>query len=277
MRKVIIGILIWLFLFSTYVYADSSVLSNTSLKERLTDAVALYIGSSKALVNNSFTQVDSTNPGVGPIVKNDRTLVPVRFISERFGADVKWDDSTSTATITTQDRVAKITTESSKMIVNGDEIVLDVPAEKIQNRLFIPLRKLVEDVLNKKVFYDSGLIIISDNENIMDKNSEAESISELIMSFEPNTLGASSSVEDGLLLPASTVTIDGQKWGYIDEHAQFKIQPQYDGVEEFNKAGIAVAFNYTGKEKYSYGDKNIYVIDKTGKKLFGPQKAKEYL
>jgi len=154
------------------------------LRQRLNNAIVLCIGSSSAFINNSIVQVDTTNPGVGPIIMNERTLVPVRFVSEKFGANVKWDDSTSTATITTKDKVIKITARSSKMIVNGNEIVLDVPAEVIQNRLFIPLRKLVEEVLDKKVFYERGLIIISDNESIMDKYAEEDSINDLIRYLE---------------------------------------------------------------------------------------------
>lgn len=36
-----------------------------------------------------------------PVLSNNRTLVPLRFVSESFGAEVKWDGATRTITITT--------------------------------------------------------------------------------------------------------------------------------------------------------------------------------
>lgn len=160
------------------------VITLPPLEQRLSGAVVLYVGSGKALVNNALVPVDSENPEVRPVIKEGRTLVPVRFISEKFGAEVKWDNATATATIANQGKTAKITVGSGKMDVGGKEILLDVPAEQIQNRLFIPLRKLAEEVLNKKVFYERGLIFISDNENIIDKYAEEEIIDYLIRAFD---------------------------------------------------------------------------------------------
>lgn len=37
---------------------------------------------------------------VVPFTTNDRTLVPVRFISESIGAQVSWDEDTQTVTVT---------------------------------------------------------------------------------------------------------------------------------------------------------------------------------
>jgi len=37
---------------------------------------------------------------VAPKIVNGRTFVPIRFISEAFGAEVSWDGATKTITIT---------------------------------------------------------------------------------------------------------------------------------------------------------------------------------
>lgn len=46
--------------------------------------------------------VVDTQPGmdVPPTLINGRTMVPISYISETFGAEVKWDDSTQTVDIT---------------------------------------------------------------------------------------------------------------------------------------------------------------------------------
>lgn len=60
----------------------------------------LVIGKSNALVNGKSTPIDSANPKVVPRILNSRTMLPLRFVAESLGADVQWDDSTQTITIT---------------------------------------------------------------------------------------------------------------------------------------------------------------------------------
>ena len=60
----------------------------------------LVIGKSSALVNGKSMLIDSTNPKVVPQILNSRTMLPLRFIAESLGADVQWQGSTQTITIT---------------------------------------------------------------------------------------------------------------------------------------------------------------------------------
>ena len=56
--------------------------------------ITLYIGKNYALINNEQVKLD-----VPAEIKNKRTFVPIRFISEVFGADVTWDKDTQKVTI----------------------------------------------------------------------------------------------------------------------------------------------------------------------------------
>ena len=60
----------------------------------------LFIGKSSALVNSKSMPIDRTNPKVVPLILNSRTMLPLRFVAESLGADVQWDGSTRTITIT---------------------------------------------------------------------------------------------------------------------------------------------------------------------------------
>ncbi|MHB8106937.1 MAG: stalk domain-containing protein [Candidatus Cryosericum sp.] len=60
----------------------------------------LVIGKSTALVNGKSMPIDSTNSKVVPQVLNSRTMLPLRFVAESLGADVQWQSSTQTITIT---------------------------------------------------------------------------------------------------------------------------------------------------------------------------------
>lgn len=59
--------------------------------------VTLQIGSEKAFVNSEEKQLD-----VKALIKDDRTFVPLRFVSEALGAEVEWDNDNYTVVIKTK-------------------------------------------------------------------------------------------------------------------------------------------------------------------------------
>ncbi len=128
---------------------------------KLGKTVMLYLGSSKAYVLGEETAVDSDNAEVVPFTENDRTLVPVRFIAESFGAKVDWEEQTQTVTITVNNKTITMVLGQAEMDVDGTKIALDAPANTYNDRTFIPLRAMAE-AIGKNVFWDDrGLILIS--------------------------------------------------------------------------------------------------------------------
>lgn len=68
----------------------------------LTDGENLYytwIGRDHAFKTSSLVLEDTTVMDVPPAIMNDYTMVPLRAISEMFGAEVGWDGQTSTVTV----------------------------------------------------------------------------------------------------------------------------------------------------------------------------------
>ena len=57
--------------------------------------IFLAVGNSGALVNDTLVSLDAA-----PYIKQSRTFVPIRFVSEALGADVKWNAKTRVVTIT---------------------------------------------------------------------------------------------------------------------------------------------------------------------------------
>jgi uncharacterized secreted protein with C-terminal beta-propeller domain len=161
----------------TDVHAQSDL--PTLAQGRLQDAVVLYIGSSEAYVNNSKSQIDASNPEVTAISKNNRTLIPVRFVAESLGAKVDWEEKSSTVTMTFKGKILKLVLGSNKLQDKNTEYALEAPAEKINNRTYIPLRAVTE-AFGKKVFYDRGLIIISSKDKIFDTFKEKGLVDEVI-------------------------------------------------------------------------------------------------
>lgn len=156
---------------------------NQADRLQLSDCIILYIGSANSYVNTVKTKIDSENVKVVPIVKNGRTLVPVRFISESLNAFVDWDGATSTVTISLNGNTAILNPGKNTMLLNNVEKELDVPAEIIENRTYLPLRRLVEDVLEKNIFYDRNVIIISDKDTVFDESEDKSVIDDLIYMY----------------------------------------------------------------------------------------------
>ncbi|MFD0711804.1 copper amine oxidase N-terminal domain-containing protein [Paenibacillus sp. GCM10027626] len=64
--------------------------------------VILTLGQNHAQVNGKAVTFDTP-----AVIKNNRTMIPLRFISEVFGAQVKWDAKRGVAVVTTSAKIPK--------------------------------------------------------------------------------------------------------------------------------------------------------------------------
>lgn len=128
--------------------------------------VTLAIDQPKAAIEGKIVRVDNDSDDTTPyIAEGDRTLVPLRFISESFGADVEWDDATRQITIVLKDTKIVMTADEKEYTVNGEKKTLDVPAAITNDRTFVPIRAITES-LGKSVYWNPiGLISITDKES----------------------------------------------------------------------------------------------------------------
>ena len=112
--------------------------------ERLT-ALKLVIGS-KTITKVTAGGEVPVEFDVAPIVKDDRTFVPVRGIFEILGAEIGWDDSTRTATIKTSSASVSVTIDHKQALVNGNLTSLDAAPFLQDGRTLIPLRFISENL-----------------------------------------------------------------------------------------------------------------------------------
>lgn len=69
--------------------------TQTAVLARGDNILLLAIGSTIAFLNETAHTLDTV-----PVVINDRTMLPIRFIAEGFGYEVGWDGDTQTVTLT---------------------------------------------------------------------------------------------------------------------------------------------------------------------------------
>ena len=143
---------------STYTFtnitSDHSI-SAIFIKKVIT--IILKIGDPYMSVNGVSQEID---PGRGtkPIIKNGRTLVPIRAIIEALGGTVEWEELTKAVTIRLRDTVIKIQIGNSVAYVNGSLKPIDpdnpnVKPEIINGRTMMPLR-FVAETLGAHVDWD---------------------------------------------------------------------------------------------------------------------------
>lgn len=150
------------------------------IMDAIKDTVVLAVDKAGAYVKGEKTQVDIENDMVFPIVENGRTLVPVRFISEAFDADVNWNEEAEEVTVGIDGKTVKMRMGSNILSIDGSNTEMDTTPVMREDRVLIPLRGLVE-AIGKKVFWDNkGLIIIGNNPNVLDSTEDAYCIDELI-------------------------------------------------------------------------------------------------
>lgn len=84
-------------------------------------------------------------PDQKPLINADnRTLVPIRFISEALGASVEWCDVEKKVTIEHQGKTIALLIGEKKATVGTSTITLDTAASIINSRTMVPLRFISE-------------------------------------------------------------------------------------------------------------------------------------
>lgn len=112
------------------------------------NTIVLTIGSPVATVFGETVVND-----VAPIARNNRTLLPIRFVAEALGATVDWNADLQKVTIKKADLLIELYLGQTTAYVNGQPIVLDVAAFAENNRTYLPLRFIAEN-LGATVLWD---------------------------------------------------------------------------------------------------------------------------
>lgn len=137
----------------------------------LTAAMTLSMAAVSAENNNSVTvningeAVDfSKYDNVMPYIENDITLIPIRAIAEGLGCEVSWDGENQTVEIKGLNDEILLTVNSSTAIVNNENVTLDVPAQVVDDRTFVPLRFISENMGAKVEWNEEANLITIETE-----------------------------------------------------------------------------------------------------------------
>ena len=117
--------------------------------------IRLVIGNTTYYVNNTAKTMDTA-----PVIRESRTLLPIRFVAEAIGAKVAWNNNERKVTITLNDKVIELWIGVNYARVNGQNKFIDptntlvVPVIADPGRTMLPLR-FVSENLGAKVDWNS--------------------------------------------------------------------------------------------------------------------------
>jgi hypothetical protein len=109
--------------------------------------IRFYVGSTNYYVNDAVAGMD-----VSPIIRDGRTLIPIRYVADPLGADIIFDSGTGKATISLGNNVVELWINNNTARVNGVAKLIDplnpnVTAVTLPpGRIVLPLRFVAESL-----------------------------------------------------------------------------------------------------------------------------------
>lgn len=125
---------------ATFVQKDAADDSNAAEAGK---TIKLQIGSRIVNVDNEAVIYDAA-----PVIRNDRTLVPIRIITEALGGKVDWSGATKEVTLSINDKEIKMTIGKMLEKYGVAPVIID-------GRTFVPVR-FVADELGAEVAWDEA-------------------------------------------------------------------------------------------------------------------------
>ena len=125
---------------ATFVQKDAADDSNAAEAGK---TIKLQIGSRIVNVDNEAVIYDAA-----PVIRNNRTLVPIRIITEALGGKVDWNGATKEVTLSINDKEIKMTIGKTLEKYGVAPVIID-------GRTFVPVR-FVADELGANVAWDDA-------------------------------------------------------------------------------------------------------------------------
>ena len=107
----------------------------------------LYIDKTTYYVNDTLMTMD-----VAPIIRESRTLLPIRYVAEALGADVEWNATERKVTITFKETIIELWIDKNTAKVNGEYKLIDATNPKVTpiiippGRTMLPIRFIAENL-----------------------------------------------------------------------------------------------------------------------------------
>ncbi|MFC7686347.1 copper amine oxidase N-terminal domain-containing protein [Ureibacillus sp. GCM10028918] len=187
---------------------------------------------------------------VNPEIRNNRTMVPLRVISENLGAKVHW--SNSEVTLTKNDMQVTLKQNSDTVIKNGNTELLDVKPYIKNGRTFVPIRFIAE-TFDCYVNY-KDLTVTVDTKPLVIDGKEVNSIQH---EYRMTMGGIVQQIKGNAYNQAIYDTFIENRGKKVDAPAYYSWHFNIDQPGSYTKVGQYDFMNTEGKSMKSY---DIYTL-----------------
>jgi hypothetical protein len=142
---------------------DQAIILRFTIVDEELVRIGLTVGKATATIGSDTVKLDAA-PYIDKA--SGRTMVPMRFIGEAFGATVTWDAPTrrvfveTKATLNHKPLLMVMTIGSRKATANGTALTLDVAPTIVAGRTFVPLR-VISETLGATVAWNASTRTVS--------------------------------------------------------------------------------------------------------------------
>lgn len=171
----------------------------------------------KAASLNLIIDGNNVTKSASPIVKNRRTLVPLRFIGEALGKEVIWNNDEKSVTVSDENASFKLYIDS-KIIDNSDGTLkfTDVAPCIVNRKTYLPLRAIAE-LMNIGVGYDKASSTVTIDSAVFNPVEESTTIVGLMPNQTINTKMNFTFVTNKNFAKAKLLLLNDKNEGYIQD------------------------------------------------------------
>lgn len=179
--------------------------------------LGLLNAGTKAASLNLIIDGNNVTKSASPIVKNRRTLVPLRFIGEALGKEVLWNNDEKSVTVSDDSASFKLYIDS-KIIDNSDGTLkfTDVAPCIVNRKTYLPLRAIAE-LMNIGVGYDKASSTVTIDSSTYNPVEESTTIVGLMPNQTINTKMNFTFVTNKNFAKAKLLLLNDKNEGYIQD------------------------------------------------------------
>ena len=233
------------------VAMTTNLVCTVAYGDSVSNEVSFKVGEAIYIVNGEEKAMDSS-----AIVHDSRTMVPMKYAAEAFGAKVQWDKDTRTAVITHGEKVIKLPIDANIIYVGEEKIEMDTKAVVVEGRTMLPLAYIAQslglvtswDGATKTVKITESMEVIKQKE--IDKKLESITYTENSVSrvFDINEMYLANAEEEGLVhvslgmskASANIKTIVRAKGEKPPTAAEILENPNYGIIKEGRLSGFLI-------------------------------------
>lgn len=131
-------------------------------KESSVSDIKMLIGCGNAYADGRIVKIDEEDSSVAPVIIDDNTFVPIRFIAENLGYKVEWNEPN--VTISDGTKTIVMVVGAIDYMVDGEIKRLETVPRITNERTMIPVRAVAEAFGKNVDWNEKGIVSISNGE-----------------------------------------------------------------------------------------------------------------